>query len=71
MEYDLIYKTKAFSILAKRLKVVDIDLIEVCSELHKGLIDAKLGGYLIKQRMAVGSQGKSAGIRLILAALLM
>jgi hypothetical protein len=41
-------------------------LLEVSANLEKGLIDADLGGGVIKQRLARAGRGKSAGYRLII-----
>jgi len=41
-------------------------LKEAIEEVRQGLIDAQLGGNLIKKRVAVGSKGKSGGLRTIL-----
>lgn len=37
------------------------------NEVRKGLVDAALGGDLYKKRIAVGSKGKSGGVRSIIA----
>ena len=36
-------------------------------EMERGLIDANLGGHVVKKRVAVGGQGKSGGMRTLLA----
>jgi hypothetical protein len=61
-----IFKTKAFARLARK-EIEDGDLIEAVDVAEKGLIDADLGGGVIKQRIARRGQGKSGGYRAILA----
>lgn len=36
-------------------------------EMERGLIDANLGGHVVKKRVAVGGRGKSGGFRTLLA----
>lgn len=36
-------------------------------EIERGLVDAKLGGSLLKKRMVKGHKGKSGGLRTIIA----
>jgi hypothetical protein len=36
-------------------------------EISQGLVDANLGGHVIKKRVALGGRGKSAGVRTLLA----
>jgi hypothetical protein len=42
-------------------------LREAIERAQKGLVDADLGGHLIKQRVAREGQGKSGGFRVIAA----
>jgi hypothetical protein len=42
-------------------------LIDAVSEIEMGLIDAHLGGNVVKKRVGTGGQGKSGGVRTILA----
>jgi hypothetical protein len=42
-------------------------LLEAIARAERGLIDADLGGGLIKQRVARQGQGRSGGYRMILA----
>ena len=43
------------------------DLLRVAQEIEDGLVDARLGGFLIKKRIASRSRGKSSGFRTIIA----
>lgn len=47
-----VFKTKAFSRFADREGLDDADLCEAVRRAMKGLIDANLGGGVIKQRIA-------------------
>ena len=45
----------------------DNALMEAVSEMESGLIDADLGGHLVKKRVALPGQGKRGGVRTIVA----
>src|SRR5215475_2359162 len=62
-----IYKTKVFAREAKKLGLPDSDLRKAVEAAEKGLIDADLGGGIIKLRVARRGQGKSGGFRTVLA----
>lgn len=66
----MIYKTKEFCSLTKKDRLSDMDLIEVCDEIQRGLVDADLGGALYKKRVATQSKGKSGGYRTIIGAVI-
>ncbi|MBZ5763673.1 type II toxin-antitoxin system RelE/ParE family toxin [Rhizobium sp. VS19-DR104.2] len=61
-----IYKTKIFARFLRKESIGDPDLVEACRRANQGLIDADLGGGLIKQRVARPRQGRSSGYRTIL-----
>ena len=61
-----ILKTKKFAKDAVAEGLTDAALKKAIEEFKKGLIDAALGGNLYKKRVAVGSKGKSGGLRTIL-----
>ena len=61
-----ILKTKSFAKDAKSQGLNDLALIKAIKEVQAGLVDADLGGSLVKKRIAVGSKGKSGGLRAIL-----
>lgn len=61
-----IYKVKAFLRFARAEGVKDGRLIEAVERANAGLVDADLGGGVIKQRVAREGQGKSGGYRTIL-----
>ena len=62
-----IFKTKWLARFVRRVRIVDEDLIEAIERAERGLIDADLGGGLIKQRVARTGQGRSGGYRMLLA----
>ena len=62
-----ILKTKAFHRWAKKINLHDEHLRQAIAQIEQGLFDANLGGYLYKKRIAIGSKGKSGGLRTIIA----
>lgn len=58
-----VFKNKAFSRFADRNAISDGDLCDAVRRASRGLIDADLGGGVIKQRIARKSEGKSGGFR--------
>ncbi len=61
-----IFSTKAFARFADHECIGDEDLYEAIVRAEAGLIDADLGGGVIKQRIARKGQGKSGGFRTII-----
>ena len=59
------FKTKAFARFADRAGLEDAALCEAVRRARDGLIDADLGGGVIKQRIARKGGGRSAGFRTI------
>ena len=59
------FKTKPFARFADREGIGDAALCEAAGRVAKGLVDADLGGGVIKQRIARKGQGKSGGVRAI------
>lgn len=62
-----IFKTKEFARFARREGIDDERLHEAAARASRGLIDADLGGGLIKQRVARPGQGRSGGYRSLVA----
>jgi hypothetical protein len=62
-----ILKSRPFSRWAVRESIADSDLCLAAEEIERGLIDAKLGGFLLKKRIARKHSGKSGGFRTIVA----
>jgi hypothetical protein len=61
-----VFKTKAFARFARKVDLGDAALCEAIANAERGLIDADLGGGVIKQRVARQGQGKSGGFRAII-----
>jgi hypothetical protein len=61
-----IIKTRAFAKDAKAEGLTDEALIRAIQEVRRGLVDADLGGSLVKKRIATGNRGKSGELRTIL-----
>ena len=59
------FKTKAFARFADREGLEDAALCEAARRAGEGLIDADLGGGVIKQRIARKGGGRSGGFRTI------
>jgi hypothetical protein len=58
-----VFKNKPFSRFAARNGISDENLCEAVERASRGLIDADLGGGVIKQRMARKGQGRSGAFR--------
>lgn len=58
-----IYKNRWFAKFASREGIGDATLVAAIDQANRGLIDADLGGGLIKQRVAREGGGKSGGYR--------
>jgi len=62
-----IFKNITFSKWAAKEKLSDEALRLAVQEIELGILNADLGGYVIKKRVALGTRGKSAGVRTLLA----
>lgn len=60
-----IFKTKSFTRFAYHEGIDNVALCDAIRHAETGLIDANLGGGVIKQRIARKGQGKSGGFRSI------
>ena len=58
-----IFKNKSFARFARKSGIADASLCKAVADAEKGLIDADLGGGVIKQRVARDGAGKSGGFR--------
>ena len=58
---------KTFRRFQRRGGIADVALAEAVARAERGLIDAGLGGGLIKQRVARPGGGKSGGYRTVIA----
>ena len=61
-----IYKNRWFAKFASREGISDAMLVAAVSQADRGLVDADLGGGLIKQRVAREGGGKSGGYRTLI-----
>ncbi|MBD3646156.1 MAG: type II toxin-antitoxin system RelE/ParE family toxin [Pseudomonadales bacterium] len=61
-----VFKNKWFVRFARKEGIEDSVLCETIRSVETGLIDADLGGGVIKQRVARSNQGKSTGFRVII-----
>ena len=62
-----VFKLPAFARFARREGITDRRLAEAISLLEQGLVDADLGGGLVKQRIARPGKGKSGRFRTVIA----
>jgi hypothetical protein len=62
-----VFKTKTFARFARRERISDASLGEAVRRAERGLVDADLGGSVIKQRVARSGQGRSGGYRVLVA----
>lgn len=62
-----IFKTKWFVRYVRQEHISDHGLRDAIERAERGLIDADLGGGVIKQRVALTGQGRSGGYRMLIA----
>ena len=62
-----IFVTMPFRRFARNERIKDTELRATIERAEAGLVDANLGGDLIKQRVARPGQGRSGGFRTIIA----
>jgi hypothetical protein len=60
------FTTKVFARFARKNGLDDHTLREIAGRSERGLIDADLGGGVIKQRVARRGEGRSGGLRTII-----
>ena len=61
-----IFKTRAVVRFAKAERIADAVLVEAIAAAERGLIDADLGGGLVKLRIARPGAGKRGGYRMLI-----
>jgi len=61
-----IFRNKSFTRFARREDLDDATLRKAIDDAERGLIDAKLGGGVIKQRIARPGKGKAGGYRAVI-----
>ena len=62
-----IFKTRLFAKFARRERIAEPSLLQAIERAGQGLVDADLGGGVIKQRVARQGQGRSGGYRTLIA----
>lgn len=62
-----IYQTKWFARFARRERLAAASLVDAVARAERGLVDAELGGNVIKQRVARRGEGRSGGYRVLIA----
>jgi len=62
-----IFKTKWFVRYVRQEQISDHALRDAIDRAERGLVDADLGGGVIKQRVARSGQGRSGGYRMLIA----
>lgn len=62
-----VFKTRWFARYARSERISDRSLTEAVRRVERGLVDADLGGGVIKQRVARPGQGRSGGYRVLMA----
>jgi len=61
-----IFKNKAFTRFARKAGIDDASICKAVRDAERGLLDADLGGGVIKQRVARSGGGKSGGFRTLI-----
>jgi len=62
-----VFKTRHFSRWLKKSDLTDAALCQAVNEMVAGLIDADLGGDIVKKRVALPGRGKRGGARTLVA----
>ncbi|HSQ06627.1 MAG TPA: type II toxin-antitoxin system RelE/ParE family toxin [Chromatiaceae bacterium] len=62
-----VYRTRTFTRWMHKAGLTDEALCHAVAEMQQGLVDADLGGHVVKKRVALPGQGKRGGARTIVA----
>ena len=62
-----IFKTRFFERWMQKSGLSDDALLNAVAEMERGLIDADLGGGVLKKRIALPNRGKSGSVRTLIA----
>jgi len=62
-----VFKTRSFARWLKKSELTDGALCAAVEEMVRGLVDADLGGDVLKKRVALPGRGKRAGARTLVA----
>lgn len=63
----LVFKTRHFNRWMRKTTLTDAALCQAVREMANGLIDADMGGDVVKKRVALPGRGKSGGVRTLVA----
>lgn len=67
MERTRIFTTRVFQRWRRKAVLSDAALVHAVAEMQRGLIDADLGGGILKKRVALPGRGKRGGTRTLVA----
>ncbi len=62
-----VFKTRHFTRWMRKTDLNDQALCKAVFEMERGLIDARLGGGVVKKRVALPGRGKSGSVRTLVA----
>lgn len=62
-----VFKTRYFSRWMRKTELTDLALCQAVEEMTGGLIDADLGGGIVKKRVGLAGRGKRGGARTLVA----
>jgi len=62
-----VFRIRTFTRSTKKMGLTDEALWAAAVEMSQGLIDADLGGHVVKKRVALPGQGKRGGARTVVA----
>lgn len=62
-----VFKTRHFSRWMRKTELTDSALLNAVEEMSQGLIDADLGGGVVKKRIGLAGRGKRGGARTLVA----
>jgi hypothetical protein len=61
-----LFKTRTLAKFARQNGIRDASLVAAIENAMRGLVDADLGGHIVKQRVARPGQGKRGGFRMLI-----
>ena len=62
-----VFKTRFFARWMRKTELTDEALCAAIAEMERGLVDADLGGGIVKKRVALPGRGKSGSARTLIA----
>ncbi|MFI5305603.1 MAG: type II toxin-antitoxin system RelE/ParE family toxin [Nitrospiria bacterium] len=62
-----VFKTRSFNRWARKIGLPDPTLCKAVDEMEQGLLDADLGGCVVKKRVPLPGRGKSGSTRTLVA----